>query len=283
MPSSVTCVIFRLLGHKIGRNVKLPVFSYIYAEEIYIGNDVDIRQLVLISVFKLSIGNNAIISFGTQIKGDGNFSSGDNSFIGAQCVVHCDEDVKIGFYSGLGPRCTVYTHGSFLPVTDGYPVKFEKVVLEDYVWTGMVVTILPGVYIESNCIINPGVVLKSRIKSGTFVECSPTAFRELNLNRLLKFSKKTNLYYHEQILNGFLTSHQIKYKHNETDNSFVAGNKYVFRYFPEDNIIVLIYNKNKKITYDLKNYYTDYSNLKIHKDFLYFLRRRFGLTLRTNY
>ena len=159
LPSSISRMLFRLTGHRIGRNTKMTIFSYIYADEIEIGNDVDIRPLVFISVCDLKIGNNAIISYGVNVKGPRGFFTKDNSFIGPHCLINCDEDVRIGFYSGLGPKCTVYTHGSFLPVIEGYPIKFEKVILEDRVWTGMEVMLLPGAYIESNCIINPGVII----------------------------------------------------------------------------------------------------------------------------
>lgn len=283
LPSSITCMVFRLLGHKIGRNVKIPFLTYIYAEDIELGNDVDIRPFVFISVSKLSIGNSSIVSFGTQIKGDKTFVARDNSFIGVHCLINCDEDVRIGFYSGLGPRCTVYTHGSFLPVTRGYPAKFEKVVLEDYVWTGMAVTFLPGAHIESNCIINPGVVLSSRIKTNTLVKVNPSTFSEFDLQKLQRFSRKSNAYYHEEILGKFCQYYKMKYEHNKAKNTFVVEGKYVFECFPDSNIIELRLSNGKRITYDLENYYTDYSKLRIHKDFLFFLRRRYGLTLRTKY
>lgn len=283
LPSSITCAIFRLLGHKVGRNVKIPIFTYIYAEEIELGNDVDIRNFVFISVSKLSIGCNSIISYGTQMRGDKSFEAQDNCFIGAHCLINCDEDVKIGFYSGFGPRCTIYTHGSFLPVTKGYPARFEKVVLEDYVWTGMAVTFLPGAYIESNCIISPGVVLNSRIKTNTLVKVNPSSYGEFDLQRLQRFSRKSNVYYHEEILRKFFQYYKIKSEHNKADNSFVVKGKYIFKYFPDNNIIELLYYNDKKITYNLESYYTGHSKLKIHKDFLFFLRRRFGLTLRTKY
>ena len=283
LPSFATCILFRLLGHKIGKNAKMAFLSYIYADEIEIGNDVDIRALVFIRVNKLSIGNNSIISSGTQIKGDKGFFTKGNNFIGAHCLINCEEDVKIGFYSGLGPRCTVYTHGSILPVTKGYPTKFEGVVLEDYVWIAMAVTILPGTYIESNCVINPGVVLKSKIRSNTLIEFDPTVFRELDLSKLQKLLKKSNSYHQKKIISGFFTYCQMDYTHNEEDNIFSAGEKFVFKYSPEANIIELIYDKKEKITYDLEKFCVDYSKLKIHKKFLFFLRRRCGITLQTNY
>jgi acetyltransferase-like isoleucine patch superfamily enzyme len=283
LPSSISRMLFRLAGHGIGKNVKMSFFSYIYAGEIEIGNDVDIRPLVFINVSKLVLGNSAIISYGTNIKGDKGFYTKDNSFIGPHCLVNCDEDVKIGFYSGLGPRCTVYTHGSFLPVTEGYPVKFEKVVLEDRVWTGMEVTLLPGAYIESNCIINPGVIIKSRIRANSIVEVSPGSFQIQNLNRLRTFLKKDNSFYHKDILTKFPAYYNYRYEHNDTDNSCLIENKYLFKYIPEDNTMELLYGNGKKVRYDLGNYYVDDCKLEIHKKFLFFLRRRYGITLRTRY
>jgi acetyltransferase-like isoleucine patch superfamily enzyme len=284
LPSFLTCMIYRLVGHNIGKNAKISIFSYIHADEISIGNNVDIRPFVFIRVKKLSIGDNSIVSFGTQIKGVKTFFTKGNNFLGAHCLINCEEDVKLGFYSGLGPRCTVYTHGSFLPVIKGYPAKFEKVVLEDYVWIAMAVIILPGTYIESNCIINPGVVLKSRVKSNTLIEFNPVAFRGMDLNRLQKFvKKKSTSDYYKEIVSSFLVYYQMDYEYNEKDNCFSAGGKYVFTYFPESNMIELVYEKNKKIQYDLDNFAADYSRLKIHKKFLFFLRRRYGVILGINY
>ncbi len=283
LPSSLTCWVFRLLGHKIGRNARIPFLTYVHADEIQLGNDVDIRPFVFISVNKLAIGSNSIVSFGTQIKGDKAFETGDNCFLGVHCLINCEEDVTFGFYSGLGPRCTAYTHGSFLPVTQGYPARFEKVVLEDYVWTGMEVTLLPGTHVESNCIIAPGVVLDSRVKANSLVQLNKSAFRHVDVRKIQRFFKKSNRYYHEQILTTFLQQHKMKYEHDKVNNKFIVGREYVFQCFPDNNTIELLHQNGKKITYDLANFYTDYSRLKIHQDFLFFLRRRFGLTLRTKY
>lgn len=283
LPSFATRALYRLVGHKIGKNARLPFLSYIHAEHIDIGNDVDIREFVFIRVGKLSIGNNTIVSFGTQIKGNKTFLSKGNNFIGAHCLINCEEDVTLGFYSGLGPRCTVYTHGSFLPVTKGYPAKFEKIVLEDYVWIAMAVTILPGTHIESNCIINPGVVLKSKIKSNSLIEIKPAVFSTVDLNKLQKFMTKNNLQQMRNIISGFSNYFQMDLTHNEEDNSFSSKENYIFRYFPEKNAIELTFDIKEKITYDLENFRTDYSKREEHRKFLFFLRRRCGITLQTNY
>ena len=283
LPSLITRIVFRLIGHKIGENTKLPIFSYIYAQKMDIGNDAEIRSLVFINVGELFIGNNAIVSYGVQIKGDKKFTIGDNSFIGPHCLINCDEDVRLGFYSGLGPRCTVYTHGSFLPVTHGYPAKFDKVIIDDYVWTAMDVVIMAGTHIESNCIINPGIVLKSRIRANSIIEANPSSVQIKSLSRLQKFLKKDNIYYYRQIFNEFLISYNLRHEYNESEASYIINDTYLFKCFPEKNRIELQYGNGKKINYDLDNYYADYCKLKIHRNFLFFLRRRYGLTLRTKY
>lgn len=284
LPSFVTCMIYRMLGHRIGINANIAIFSYVHADAIEIGNDVEIRPFVFIRVSKLSIGPNSIISFGTQIKGPRAFLTEGNNFVGGHCVINCEEDVRIGFYSGFGCRCNIYTHGSFLPVIKGYPAKFEKVVLEDHVWVGMAVTILPGTYIESNCIVNPGVVLKSRIKSNTLIECSPTAFREMDLGRLQTLLKnKISPDYCEEIVKAFLAYSHLDYVYDQESKCFSTSDEDVFKCLPERDLVELSHTGNPTIRYDFRALSADPSNLKIHRRFLFYLRRRWGIILSINY
>jgi acetyltransferase-like isoleucine patch superfamily enzyme len=283
LPSAVSRIMYRLMGHKIGKGVKMPFLSFVYADKIEIGDNVDIRPLVFIVVSTLVIGNKTILSYGTQIKGQKGFYTKDNCFFGAHSLINCEEDIRFGFYSGIGPGCKVYTHGSFLPVTRGYPAKFKDIVVEDFVWIGMAVNLLPGAHIESRCIINTGVTITSRIKEDSFVEVDPNAFRIKNLKPLQRFFKKSNEYYHEHIISDFLGRKELDYEHDKNENVFISKNGIQFKSFPQDNKIEIHYKRSKKITYDLENFYTDHSILKIHEDFLFFLRRRYGLTLRTKY
>ena len=282
LPSFVTCMLYKLIGYKIGKNSRIPIFSFVYADKIELGNDVDIRPFVFISVSRLSLGHNAIISFGTQIFGRKSFQAKDNTFVGVQCLIHCEEDVKIGFYSGLGPRCIVYTHGSFLPVTKGYPAKFEPVVLEDYVWTGMSVVYLPGTYIEENCIINPGVVVDSRIASNTLLKLAPGSFQRIKLEKLQKYFIKSNKYYLEEMLKQFLDSENCDYTHEKQNNLFILNSGDSYCYNPSENVIFFKYN-GLEIKYDFENYFAEKSSYKLHRRFLFFIRRRFGVILRTIY
>jgi acetyltransferase-like isoleucine patch superfamily enzyme len=282
LPSIVTGFLFKLVGHRIGKNTHLCIFSYIYADEIDIGNDVDIRPFVFIRVKKLVIGSSSIISYGTQIKGDHQFITKGNNFIGVHCLINCEESVSMGFYSGFGPRCTIYTHGSFLPISMGYPAKIEAVFLDDYVWVAMSVTILPGTHIEPNCIINPGVVLKSRVPSNSLMEVKSNVFSTTSVSRLQAILQNTGTGRSFNIIEDFLTYYQIDHQHDKTNRHFLVENSYTFKYSNENDIIEL-WHGNRKITYDLKNFDVDPSKLKLHKKFVFFLRRRCGIILRTRY
>ena len=283
LPSWLTRRVFRLMGHTVGQNARLPLFSFVCADRMELGNDVDIRPFVFINVSRLTIGSNTIVSFGTQVKGDKGFYTGDNCFIGAHTIIHCDEDVRFGFYSGVGPRCTIYTHGSFLPVTLGYPAVFAEVVLEDFVWTAMGVLFLPGSHVEQNCIINPGVVVSGRVPAGTRLQLSPEAVTQIDQTKLLKFARRSPAYYHGAMIRGFLGAQGVTWEEREGATVFCWGNGREFRSSPVTDTIELVDRGERIASYDLKGFYVTESRDELHRRFLTYIRRRFGLTLRTIY
>jgi len=75
----------------------------------------------------------------------------------------------------------------------------------------------------------------------------------------------------------------MDYEYNEDDYTFITSEKYVFRFLPGDEIIELSCGSNATIRYDLNKMSADYSRLKIHKKFLFFLRRRYGVILDIKY
>lgn len=283
LPSAPTRALFRLMGHKVGRNTKLPLFSFICANWLELGNDVDIRPFVFISVARLIIGSNTIVSFGCQIKGEKSFSTGDNCIVGAHAIIHCDEDVKLGFYSGIGPRCIVYTHGSFLPVTMGYPVLFAEVMLEDFVWTAMGVLFLPGTHVEQNCIINPGVVVSGRIPAGTRLQMSPTAVKRIDQAKLLRFARRSPGHYHQAMIRGFLSAEGLAWEEDERGEAFRFGQGGEFLSLPATNVLELRKGNLRIASYDLEGFFVTQSSNTMHRRFLAYIRRRFGMTLRTIY
>lgn len=280
-PSKISVVLLRLIGHSIGKNVVISPFSYIKAKKITFGNNSEIRSLCFITTKEFIIGNSTIISFAAQIKGNGRFITGDNCMVGIQSIIHCDEDVIIGFYSGIGVKNTIYTHSSFLPYNLGYPSKFSKIEIGDFTWISMNVNILAGSKIGSNCIIGPNVVINSEIHDNSILSISPTVNRNIKVDNFKHYFGKQNIEILTDIVNDFLIENKIEY--------IFKNNKYqllkkdiVILLNPENEIIEIKIGKNA-VVYDLKNYYVSNFKDKFNKDFSKYIRRRFGLRFRVLY
>jgi acetyltransferase-like isoleucine patch superfamily enzyme len=279
LPSCFKTILYRIMGHKIGRNTKLSIFSLIVAEKIFIKNDVQIRPFSMIMVKRLEVGNNTIISYGVQIKGAKSFITKDNCMVGVESIIHCDEDVSLGFYSGIGPRNLIYTHGSFLPVTEGFPVTFNSVTIEDYVWLGMSVNCLPGAHIESNCIIMPGVIVSGRVKKNTLMKIEKSTYSKIQIE---KVTHPNQIKFYNEIISEFLKSQGFKFQLSGDTYSFADENqKGQFKIISTDEIH-LNYGK-KTVIYHLGNYYASYSKNKLNMQFIDYIRRHYGIILRNKY
>jgi hypothetical protein len=157
------------------------------------------------------------------------------------------------------------------------------VVIGDFVWIAMEVSIMPGTNIEPNCIINPGVVLQGRVKSNSMIQQDATQYSIHDLSRLQRISKKSVQYYHDQMISSFLDSQSMSFKHEVASNSYSFSDSCVFISHPDTNCVELINKNKKKIVYDFEHFYADNSRNILHKKFLLFIRLRFGIILRTRY
>jgi carbonic anhydrase/acetyltransferase-like protein (isoleucine patch superfamily) len=98
---------------------------------------------------------------------------GEGSYIGPQSLLNCEEDIRLGRGSALGARSMVYTHGSFLPYTEGYWVKLAGVTVGDKVWCAAGVFLQPGTEIGDNCFVNSMSVVSGSVPPGSVVEGNP--------------------------------------------------------------------------------------------------------------
>lgn len=99
-------------------------------------------------------------------------SLGEFSSIGVSCEL--DGPVKIGKYVMMGPETVIYTRNHRFSLVDvpickqGYD-EYRPVTIEDDVWIGRRVIILPGVTISHGCILGAGaVVTKSTEPCGIY-------------------------------------------------------------------------------------------------------------------
>ena len=161
-------------GARIGRHVYIGWFASLMGRHISIGDYSEIRALTLLRCDgDISIGLYSLVSSFNLIYGSASLTIGNHSYIGPQSLINVDEDVQIGSYSALGARCMVFTHGSFLPYTEGYWVKFGRVRIGDYVWCAAGVFIHPGVEIGDNVFVNSRSVVTESAPSGEILEGFP--------------------------------------------------------------------------------------------------------------
>jgi acetyltransferase-like isoleucine patch superfamily enzyme len=141
---------------------------------IELGTHSVIRPFTLIRLAgEVRLGNYSEISSFGLVYGSSSLIIGKHSYIGPQSLINADEEVRLGHGSALGPRSMIYTHGSFLPYTEGYWVKLAGVTIGDNVWCAAGVFIHPGVEIGDNTFVNSRSVLTQAIPAGSVVEGTP--------------------------------------------------------------------------------------------------------------
>lgn len=161
-------------GAKIGRHAHIGWFSAIAAREIELGDYSIIRPLTLINVEgQVKLGAYAEVSSFNLVYGSANLIVGEGSYIGPQSLINADEEVRLGDGSAVGPRSMIFTHGSFLPYTEGYWVKLAGVNIGHKVWCAAGVFIHPGVEIGDDTFVNSRSVVTKSIPPGSVVEGNP--------------------------------------------------------------------------------------------------------------
>lgn len=128
----------------------------------------------VIKKFVTKLGQNVNINKGAEI-GYG-LEIGDDSGIGRDSIVA--SDVSIGKAVMIGPQCIIYTRNHAFSRTDipmieqGYS-DVKPVVINDDVWIGARVTILPGVNVGKGAIIGAGSVVTKNVPEYAIVGGNP--------------------------------------------------------------------------------------------------------------
>lgn len=161
-------------GARIHPRAHLGWLSAVSGQSVEMGAYSVIRPLTIIRVEgDVTLGAYAEISSFTLVYGAAGLHLGEGSYIGPQSLLNCEEDIRIGRGSALGARSMVYTHGSFLPYTEGYWVKLAGVSVGDKVWCAAGVFLQPGAEIGDNCFVNSMSVVGGSIPPGSVVEGNP--------------------------------------------------------------------------------------------------------------
>jgi acetyltransferase-like isoleucine patch superfamily enzyme len=161
-------------GARIGRGAHIGWFSAVMGSQITMGDHSAVRPLTLIKLAgEIQIGHYSEISSFNLIYGSSSLIVGDNCYIGPQSLLNVDQEVRLGNRSALGPRSMVFTHGSFLPYTEGYWAKLAGVTLGDNVWCAAGVFLHPGTEIGDDSFVNSRSVVSGTIPAGSVAEGNP--------------------------------------------------------------------------------------------------------------
>jgi acetyltransferase-like isoleucine patch superfamily enzyme len=161
-------------GAKIGRRARVGWFSAVSGRHVELGEHSCIRPFTLVRLHgDVRLGRYSEISSFTLIYGSSSLTLGDHSYVGPQSLINVEEEVRIGHGSALGPRSMVFTHGSFLPYTEGYWIRLAGVTLGDRVWCAAGVFLHPGVEIGDDSFVNSMSVVTQSIPPGSVVEGNP--------------------------------------------------------------------------------------------------------------
>ncbi|MBN1294594.1 MAG: acyltransferase [Candidatus Latescibacteria bacterium] len=125
----------------------------------------------------LKYGNDVRICDNVEIVFPERLAIGNGVFIGPRCLISATGGVNIGNYTGIAEGCLIFTveHRHYgaetIPVDDVRMIK--PVWIEDFVWIGMKVSILPGVKIGEGAIVGLGSVVNKDVKPLSVVMGNP--------------------------------------------------------------------------------------------------------------
>lgn len=225
MPPFIKPALYKLIGFKTGKNIRIGWFSLIISDEFEIGDNSEISPFNLIICKKVSIGDNTIISIFNWIYGRASFKIGKHSFIGASCMINCYENIIIGNFTGIGAESALYTHGVWLSYTEGYPRRFKPIVIGNNVWIPVRTIILP-VEIGNNAIIGTGSIIYKNIPENCFATTSE--LRISNKNQKEELSEKQKIKRIHQIVNDFATNTKYLIK-SEGFNVWIKNSSFDFK------------------------------------------------------
>ncbi len=198
LPGCIKIHIYRIKGNKIGHHVKLSIgaiicskenfsigngtkigfFTSIVANSVSIGQRSNIRSAVMVNAHKVVIGNDVTISEVAIIRA-GHLSH--QSEIQIDDLVHIfpnttiDPSRKIHLMEecAVGPKCSIFTHGSYKNILEGYPVSYGDVEIGKRVELTYNVFVAPGVTIGDDAIIAYGSYVNKHIPEGVLAGGCP--------------------------------------------------------------------------------------------------------------
>lgn len=170
-----------LRGRRIhlGKGVRIKAGSSIQAlENAYIGAGGSVGEDCEITVRRINIGRQlwmlpfAKIGGGSATDIDSELTAGPWLHLGMHTLLNTAKPISLGREVGLGTRTSLYTHGAYPSMLNGFPVSFAPITVGDYSWLPGA-TVNPGVNIGKYCVVGVNSLVVRDIPDGSLAGGSP--------------------------------------------------------------------------------------------------------------
>ncbi|MHA1942945.1 MAG: acyltransferase [Candidatus Thorarchaeota archaeon] len=224
LPSSLKIAYYRRKGAEIGEGVTIGPLAILDCKKIVIGDYAEIGlacmirakeftmgryshlgMLVIIDTHKVVIGEEVTIQEQVYIGGlktdKSEIEIGDLSMIFSQSVINPTHPIKIGKRVGIGGSNFLFTHGTWQPILDGFPVAFGPITIEDGVWFPWRVFVLPNVHIGKEATIGAGSVINRDVPARSLAAGVPAKVLRKDEEYIKRYSDEEK----QDILKNMLT------------------------------------------------------------------------------
>jgi acetyltransferase-like isoleucine patch superfamily enzyme len=160
---------------------------FLVAQRIEIGTNAIIGHHNDITARSFKLGeyvywdSNVIVGHGGKFSPDAHLSVGSYSMICARITLNVNHAIRIGAYVGIGEDVAIWTHGSYLPILEGFPADFGPVHIGDKVWLPAKSTVLPNRKIGNNVVIGTNSLINKDLPDGCLAGGIPVRVIRENL------------------------------------------------------------------------------------------------------
>ena len=121
------------------------------------------------------------VGHGGKFSPDAHLRVGSYSMICARTTLNVNHAITIGECVGIGEDVAIWTHGSFLPILEGFPADFGPVVIGRKVWLPAKSTVLPNRRIGDNVVIGTNSLINKDLPAGCLAGGIPVRILKENV------------------------------------------------------------------------------------------------------
>ncbi|BBC31815.1 hypothetical protein SGFS_031090 [Streptomyces graminofaciens] len=128
----------------------------------------------------LYFGDESVVGYGGTTTSTAHVSVGSRVTIGQHSILNANLPITIGDNVGTGSYLSIWTHGYHFghgPL-DGFETAYAPVTVEDNVWLGFQITILPGVSVGRNTMVAAGAVVSRSLPENVMAAGVPAKVKK---------------------------------------------------------------------------------------------------------